>query len=44
MRRGGARRVAIVLNARGRRVAAERLRMTVRVTDPDGRSRVVYDL
>jgi hypothetical protein len=44
VRRGGAKRVAIALNARGRRSAPERLRMTVRVTDADGRSRVVYDL
>jgi hypothetical protein len=42
VRRGGARRLAIRLNARGRRVEPDRLRLTVSVTDPDGRSRVVY--
>ena len=42
VRRGGARRLAIRLNARGRRAAPDGLRLTVLVTDPDGRSRVVY--
>ena len=42
VRRGGARRLAIRLNARGRRAAPDALRLTVQLTDPDGRSRVVY--
>jgi hypothetical protein len=41
VRRGGAKRLAIALSARGRRAAPESLRLTVRVTDPDGRSRVI---
>lgn len=35
--------LAIRLNARGRRERSDRLRMTVTLTDPDGRRRVVYD-
>jgi hypothetical protein len=42
VRRGGWRRVAIPLNGRGRRAAPDALRLMVRATDPDGRSRVVY--
>jgi hypothetical protein len=41
VRRGGAKRLRIALNARGRRAAPELLRLNVRVTDPDGRSRVI---